>query len=466
MNFLLDVTVKVSAVLLVALIATGLLRKKSAAIRHRILSVAVLVAVLTPVAASVGPAWHTTQSDIVPASINLPAESSAPSPLIDVRAEPASSFAFEDLRFVWFAGLVAGLISLLVGTSRLVLVTAASRPFLSDMWDTLSASIATEYGWRRGIRLLQSKNPSMLATWGVFSPKVILPASASEWTRERAEVVLSHELAHVRRHDWSVQIMSELLRAVLWFNPLVWLVCARLRIESEYACDDAALVRGIDSADYASHLLNLARILNFPNRAWSAALGMARPSTLERRFQAMLNSSLNRRPVTNAALIIIVVAMLGIALPIATYSSTPGQVVTSGLSGRVSDSSGAAVRSATVVVSTPDRKTEVTGTTNASGRFAFTNLLAGMHVIQVFATGFGPSRITNVELKNGQQTVQDVTMDIGFVAVEEAKPSALRPLPVANPTATIQRAPTLRKGRAHCREPSPTPAELSFPGCW
>jgi len=148
----------------------------------------------------------------------------------------------------------------------------------------------------------------------------------------------------------------------------------------------------------------------------------------------MLNSTLNRRPVTNAAMIVMVVAMLGFALPIATYSSTPLQAITSGLSGKVSDASGAAVRSATVVISTPDGKTEVTGTTNATGRYAFTNLPAGMHVIQVFATGFGPSRITNVELKAGQPTMQDVTMDIGFVAVEEAKPAASRPAPVANPT--------------------------------
>jgi TonB family protein len=433
MNFLFDVTAKASVVLLVALIATVFCRRKSAAVRHRILSVAVVVATLTPAIAIVGPAWHTTQADIAPASINLPVESSAPSRLIDVPAESAVSYEFEDLRFVWLGGLVVGLFSLLVGTSRLLLVTAASRPLLSDTWSALSASIAAEYELSRDVRLLQGRSPSMLATWGILSPKVILPAGASEWTRERAEVVLSHELAHVRRHDWFVQVISELLRAVLWFNPLVWIVCARLRIESEYACDDAALVRGIASADYASQLLDLARILNVPNRAWSAALGMARPSTLERRFQAMLNSSLNRRPVTNATLIAIVVAMLGFALPIATYSSTPRQVVTSGLSGRVSDSSGAVVRSATVVVSTPDGKTEVTGTTNANGRFAFTNLPAGMHVVQVFATGFGPSRITNVELKGGLQTVQDVTMDIGFVAVEEAKPAAARPRTVASP---------------------------------
>src|SRR5262245_49441883 len=463
MTLLLDVTAKVSVVLFVALTIALLLGKSSAAVRHRVLAVGLLVAAVTPVIAIIAPSWHSTQSEIVPAPIDLPVESSTPSTVIDVRAESVASYRFEDLRFVWFGGFVVGLISLLVGTARLALVTAASRPLHSEIWNTLAASIVAEYGWRRNICLLQSRNRSMLATWGVFSSKVILPAGATEWTSERAEVVLSHELAHVRRHDWFVQVISELLRAVFWFNPLLWIVCARLRIESEYACDDAALVRGIDSADYASQLLDLARILNVPNRAWSAALGMARPSTLERRFQAMLNSSLNRRPVTNAALIVIVVAMLGFALPIATYSSTPLQVSTSGLSGRVSDSSGAVVRSATVVLSTPDGKTEVTGTTNAAGRFAFTNLTAGMHVIQVFATGFGASRITNVELKGGQQTVQDVTMDIGFVAVEEAKPAAERPRTVANP-APPQASANIPEGQGSLSGTVSDPSGAVVPG--
>ena len=464
MTFLLGVTTKVSVVLFVALATAFLLRKGSAAMRHRVLAVGLLVAAVTPLIAIVAPAWHATEFPTVPAAIDLPTESVAPAPVIEARAVPVASYTFEDLRFVWLAGVLIALISLLVGTARLMLVTAASRPLHSEVWRKLSASIAAEYGWRRDICLLQSRNRSMLATWGVFSSRVILPAGASDWTSERAEVVLSHELAHVRRHDWFIQVLSELLRALFWFNPLVWIVCARLRIESEYACDDAALVRGIDSADYASHLLDLARVLNVPNHAWSAALGMARPSTLERRFQAMLNSTLNRRPVTNVAMIVMVVAMLGFALPIATYSSTPRQAITSGLFGKVSDASGAAVRSATVVISTPDGKTEVTGTTNATGRYAFTNLPAGMHVIQVFATGFGPSRITNIELKWGQPTVQDVTMDIGFVAIEEAKPAASRPAPVANPTPPPRPQSNVPEGQSSLSGTVTDPSGAVVPG--
>ena len=107
--------------------------------------------------------------------------------------------------------------------------------------------------------------------------------------------VLSHELAHIRRHDWLVQMGAEALRAVLWFNPLAWIVCHRLRRESEQACDDEVLSVGVVGRDYATHLLALARQCRRPLATWAAALSMAHPSTLERRIVAMLNPRLDRR---------------------------------------------------------------------------------------------------------------------------------------------------------------------------
>ena len=98
------------------------------------------------------------------------------------------------------------------------------------------------------MQLLQSHHPALLVTWGLGSPKILLPATASAWPADRIRVVLAHELAHVVRHDWLTQISAELLRALYWFNPLVWLAARRLREESERACDDAVLETGDRSA--------------------------------------------------------------------------------------------------------------------------------------------------------------------------------------------------------------------------
>ena len=162
----------------------------------------------------------------------------------------------------------------------------------------------------------------------------MLPAAAARWSEERLRVVISHELAHVRRGDWGTQLAAELLRAVFWFNPLVWIACRRLRAESELACDDEVLNGGVEGVDYAGHLLDLARVLNSPRHAWLSAPAMARPSSLEGRISAMLNADLNRHPVTRAARAVTCALVLGLTLAVAgfaqsTYYTFSGTVVDS-----------------------------------------------------------------------------------------------------------------------------------------
>jgi beta-lactamase regulating signal transducer with metallopeptidase domain len=74
----------------------------------------------------------------------------------------------------------------------------------------------------------------------------------------------SHEVAHIERCDWLVQVLAEAARTVYWFNPLFWLLCRRLRAESEHACDDVVLNAGINANDYAAALAGTgAHIENF-----------------------------------------------------------------------------------------------------------------------------------------------------------------------------------------------------------
>jgi beta-lactamase regulating signal transducer with metallopeptidase domain len=166
---------------------------------------------------------------------------------------------------VWISGVGFGLFVLLTGLVRLARVASASTTMRSERWRRLTASISSEYGLNRIVHLLESRNPSVLVTWGAVSPKIILPARSAEWPEDRAGIVLRHELAHVRRRDWILHMFAQTLRIVFWFNPLVWIVCRRLRLESECACDDLVLTN-IQGHEYAAHLLDLARVLNRPGQ--------------------------------------------------------------------------------------------------------------------------------------------------------------------------------------------------------
>jgi len=114
-------------------------------------------------------------------------------------------------------------------------------------------------------------SPPVPMTWGWLRPTIWLPGDARTWSDERLRVVFLHELAHVRRGDWAAQMFAHAVCALFWFHPLVWLAAAHLRAEAERACDDCVLLSGVPPADYARHLLDIARLLRRPATNIAAA---------------------------------------------------------------------------------------------------------------------------------------------------------------------------------------------------
>ena len=185
-------------------------------------------------------------------------------------------------------------------------------------------------------------------------------------------LVLVHEFAHLMRRDWLIQTTGEIARAINWFNPLFWIACARLRRESEYACDDIVLDLGIGGTSYATHLIDLARTFSVHGRTWLPAPSIARPSTLERRVRAMLNPHTDRRPVRRYAAPRLRLFLLATAVPIAAASQ--GLVTTNG---RVTDPSGLPLPDAAVRLASTSSDAVYEGRTDASGSFELAGVPPG-----------------------------------------------------------------------------------------
>ena len=307
---------KMSLIVFGALAISFLLRRRSAALRHWVLAAGVACAAAVPLLTAVVPAWplpFATPTAFTPYEIRsrnrrrLHRSLRAWQPPLLRRRLRRGRRRFRGLdvwayvRRIWLAGAAVGLSILLIGMLRLAWLAIHAHRITAGRWHDLAEEISRSYGLRRPITLLQSPHPSLLVTWGLARPKVILPAAAAAWSEERARVVLSHELAHIRRGDWIVQLSAELLRALYWFNPLLWVACRRLRLESEHACDDEVMSRGVEGTDYATHLIELARALNQRRHTWFPAPAMARPSSLERRVRAMLNVQHDRGSISATA---------------------------------------------------------------------------------------------------------------------------------------------------------------------
>jgi beta-lactamase regulating signal transducer with metallopeptidase domain len=93
---------------------------------------------------------------------------------------------------------------------------------------------------------------------GIVRPVILLPAAALEWPAAAVELIVLHELLHVRRYDNLVTLLQRAVEAALWFHPAVWSVSRWVDDEREHCCDDLVLSLTGRQEAYAETLIRLA----------------------------------------------------------------------------------------------------------------------------------------------------------------------------------------------------------------
>ena len=295
--------IKSAIVLAAAAFVASLMKRQSAAFRHAVWTAGLIGAMAIPLFTLTLPSWQTSFAGPVLALLQK-----VMGPLGVVRQAAV---------VLWIAGATAGMLLLLYSAGRLAWVAIGAEPVEDTRWAALAEEVRRSLGIRRPVRLLQNRSVPFLGTWGIVSPRVLLPGDAESWPDDRIRMVLAHELAHIQRHDWVVQVLADAARAIYWFNPIFWLASSRLRRESEHACDDAVVRLGAAGTDYAEELLAMTRTLRSEERLQSPILSMAQPSHLEQRLVALLNPSLNRLAATPWAVIVVAGVAIALTLPLA-----------------------------------------------------------------------------------------------------------------------------------------------------
>ncbi len=423
LSFLIGCAVKATFVLAVAALVAQVMRNGSAAMRHQAWALGIACSMALPILTVLLPSWHSVTlgkaaklwgtPHAAPGSVNF---QKLPSMVIDAAA--ASPFTGQLIRLtllLWALGALFVLAELLAGLARLALVSARSVPVADQAWEQMLSGLRTRLGITRPVQVLLSADPaSMPLTWGFFGPRILLPAGAMEWSSDRRRTVLSHELAHIARNDWLAQIFAEMTRAVYWFHPIIWFACARMRSESERACDDSVLNSGVDPSLYANQLLELARTLKNAHRTWSTALAIARSSNLERRFIAMLNPNLNRGGISRRTGLLLKLAAFCLILPLAAIR-LPGQNLSGKVTGTIFDPSDGAVPNATIVMTNHRANTVDMTVSDGEGNFVFKALPAGEYEMKVLKPGFAVYRAPQVALEPGRDRALTAKLDIGGI---------------------------------------------------
>ena len=117
-------------------------------------------------------------------------------------------------------------------------------------WSALVSELSSRIGVHRAVRVLASARIDVPVVVGAVVPVLLLPVSAlSGLTPRQVEAVIAHELAHIRRHDYLINLVQSSVECVLFYHPAVWWVSHVIRVEREHCCDDLAVPGVRRSAD-------------------------------------------------------------------------------------------------------------------------------------------------------------------------------------------------------------------------
>ena len=211
------------------------------------------------------------------------------------------------LVLAWTVGCGLLLMRLILAWSILLWRIKKSKPISTT---SLARELVNEIN-QRGIEVRVSENREQMPLCLSFVSKtILLPGDSENWSRSQIESVLFHELAHDQRGDCLINLVARGQQAVFWFHPLFWSLIHQLRSDSEIACDDLVLSRGVDRLDYANSLLHIATQLKRSRAALVASVSMADCSPLEHRMKFILSGSTPRQPVSKPAWLTTVAAVL------------------------------------------------------------------------------------------------------------------------------------------------------------
>lgn len=285
MRGLLSLLWQSSILLLAAGLVAFALRKRKASARYQLWAIALLLSPLLPLFG-----WWASQAGTPQAALPVMPEYAPPvvvmmSPVEPALANqqylpdlPAQPEKFRLLIYPWAlalgayaAGLVTFLCMVILGLRRLRLwlreAKLVAEPGALEHFQRAARSI----GLKRDFILLESRHIHAPVALGILHPAVLLPSGIRKsLSDDDLRALAIHELSHLRRHDPLILMAVSIIRAVLFFHPLIWIAARQISLLAEQSADDAVLDATGEPVHYARMLARMAEGL--PRRALSTEL--------------------------------------------------------------------------------------------------------------------------------------------------------------------------------------------------
>ena len=161
-----------------------------------------------------------------------------------------------------------------------------------QQWQEKLSSLCLRLRVSRPVRLCESVLVEVPTVIGWLRPVILVPASAlTGLSAEQLEALLAHELAHIKRYDYLINLLQTAVETLLFYHPAVWWLSAQIRQEREHCCDDLAVATCGDVLTYARALAELEQLRSVAPQLAVAANGGALINRIQRLVGSPVHAS-------------------------------------------------------------------------------------------------------------------------------------------------------------------------------
>ncbi len=158
---------------------------------------------------------------------------------------------------LWFLIICLKSLQFYLGFQRVSNLKTKQTSNPGAKWIRLADSLSQNLGIRARVALLESTLTSIPLTVGYFKPMILVPLGMlTAIPADQVEAILLHELAHIKRKDYFINIFQSIIELLFFFNPAIWWLSSLIRAERENCCDDIAIANSGSKINYVRALIS------------------------------------------------------------------------------------------------------------------------------------------------------------------------------------------------------------------
>jgi beta-lactamase regulating signal transducer with metallopeptidase domain len=226
---------------------------------------------------------------------------------------------FNSICIVWLIGIMIMLIRFVGGLAYTRRLRSHKLTPITDEWYLILKTLSQKLGVKRRVESFFSPLTKVPVTLGVIKPVILLPVSAvTGLTPSEFEAIVAHELAHIMRNDYLLNVIQSIVEMLFFFHPAVWIISSQIRAERENSCDNIAVDAIGNKTEYIKTLAAM-QIKQVEQTNLAVAFSGGKGSVLQRIKRLQKEIAMK----TNFSEGIIAATIIAGGLMLASFTSSP-----------------------------------------------------------------------------------------------------------------------------------------------